>query len=134
MEVKVLVVGIIDETWFKGTKEERAVKILNCLDRVSSAGQKLKNTFDYTPAPEELEKFSVAFLDGQPITIGVSDWTISNGRLKARGRIVADSVPVEAVKGSVAAAMRNPSAPLERDNGAAVLNGTSASQPVKAGK
>ena len=126
MECKVLIVGISDETWYRGTKDERVVKTLNCLDRVTTAGQKLKNTFDYTPDSEELKKINLSALEMQPMTLGVSEWFVNNGRLKARGRIVLDSVPPHAMEGSVAAA-------IVRDTGSSVLNGTSA-VPAKAGK
>lgn len=101
MKLEVLVVGIVEETWFKGTRDERAVKMLNCLDRVSCAGQKIKATFDYTPSPEELEYINLSALEMQPLTIGPSDFTVTNGRLKVRGKIDLDSVPAAArlVKG-----------------------------------
>lgn len=127
MQIKALVVGISDEVWFKGTRDERKVQQLNCLDRVSCAGQKLKNTFDYTPSAEELLTINVPALDGQLITIGVSDIQVSNARMKVRGRIDLETLPPELLRGTVAAAI----APV-RDVGQAVLN--NGSTTAKAGK
>jgi len=96
MKLEVLVVGLTDEVWFKGTRDERAAKGLNCLDRVSCAGQKIKETFDYYPSPDELSHLNVASLEGQTITIGVSSLAMSNGRLKVRGKLDMDALPASA--------------------------------------
>jgi hypothetical protein len=137
MQAKVLVVGVIPETWFKGSKDERAAVVLNCSDRVSCAGQRMKNTFDYTLAPEELEKINPDALDGQTIVIGVREWAVGGGRIKAKGSIDLDSVPPEARRGSIGAAIVAGQvggaigvAIPSRDNGQTVLASNGATTPA----
>jgi hypothetical protein len=53
MRVEVYGAGISREVWFRGSRDERQVTVLNCLDRQAHEGLKRKQTFDHTPTPEE---------------------------------------------------------------------------------
>lgn len=97
MRVKVMVVGITPETWFRGTKDERQVNLLNCLDVERHVGQAVKDTFDYNPTEEERKQIDLDKLLMQPILIGVSGFKISNARLKVNGAIDVGSVPSAAI-------------------------------------
>ena len=63
MRVEVYVAGVAREVWFRGSRDERQVTVLNCLDRQAHKGLKLKQTFDYTPTPDEVE--ALGFPGGQ---------------------------------------------------------------------
>ncbi|MBI4663225.1 MAG: hypothetical protein HY735_30835 [Verrucomicrobia bacterium] len=47
MKVKIYVAGVFRDVWFRGSRDERQVTLLNCLDRTAHEGLKLKQTFDY---------------------------------------------------------------------------------------
>lgn len=98
MKGEFLCVGVIPETWFKGEKEERDVKILNLLDKTMHNNQLIRQTIDYVPAEEELETIDVEKLDGAKITIGVSDIMFKNSRLKLRGRLDVTTLPPGALR------------------------------------
>lgn len=93
MKGEFLCVGVIPEVWFQGTKDEQAVKVLNLLDKTTHLDQVMKNTIDYRPTKEEAEQLDLDKLDGNKITIGVSDWMFKNGRIKLRGRIDPTTLP-----------------------------------------
>jgi len=94
MKVDILCVGVNHETWFRGTRDERQVSVLNCLDRAQHLGLKLKNTFDYNPAPDEVAELFLEKLDGLPLTIAVSEIRAANaGRLTMRGKIDRGTLP-----------------------------------------
>lgn len=132
MIVKALVVGVVEETWFKGTKDERKVKQLNLMDTDKFC--QMKESFDYTPKEEELAVLDLEHLELSVITVGVSMFTKENGRLKVtRGKIDLDTVPATARRGSGSAdAKRSQAASPERDNGKTVLSGMSAASKAGA--
>jgi len=94
MKAIVLVAGVTLDTWFRGTRDERQVTVLNCLDSEAHLGRKLKQTFDYTPSPEEAAELNLPALDGQRITLAIEEIkAASGGRLKMRGTIDRSGLP-----------------------------------------
>ena len=105
MRVEVYVAGVSKDTWFRGTRDERQVSVLNCLDRQAHEGRKFKQTFDYTPTPEEVEQIDIEKLDGAHLVLGVEDIKPTNGgRLKFRGSIDRSSLPKGALRDNTAGA------------------------------
>jgi len=99
MKVEVYVAGVSNEVWFRGTRDERQVTILNCLDSKAHDGLKLKQTFDYTPTKEEVELYDLEKLDGAGLTLAVDEIKAANGgRLKFKGKIDRSSVPKQALR------------------------------------
>jgi hypothetical protein len=58
MKIKVCVAGVTKEVCFRGSRDERQVTVLNCLDSEACEGLKLKQTFDYVPTKEVSPKVS----------------------------------------------------------------------------
>lgn len=113
MKIEVYVAGVSQDVWFRGTRDERQVTMLNCLDRQAHDGLKLKQTFDYTPTREEAETLELERLDGALLTLGVEEIKAANGgRLKFRGKIDRASVPKQALRtnGAASAAAKTQSA------------------------
>jgi hypothetical protein len=99
MKVEVYVAGVSQECWFRGTRDERQVTMLNCLDRHAHDGMKLKQTFDYTPTKDESEAFDLEKLDGATLVLAVEEIKPANGgRLKFKGKIDRNSVPKTALR------------------------------------
>jgi len=99
MKVEVYVAGVSHEVWFRGSRDERQVTLLNCLDRSVHDGLKLKQTFDYTPNEEEREAIELEKLDGASLILGVEEIKAANGgRLKFKGKIDRGSVPKQALR------------------------------------
>jgi len=67
MQVNCTVVDDVPETWFKGTRDEKAVRILTCLD--VGPGARLKNTFDYRLTEEDAKKFPLGSLGGKSVIV-----------------------------------------------------------------
>jgi hypothetical protein len=104
MKVEVYVAGVSHEVWFRGSRDERQVTLLNCLDRCAHDGLKLKQTFDYTPTKEEEDSIELEKLDGLSLVLGVEEIKASNGgRLKFNGKIDRASVPKQALRNNGAA-------------------------------
>lgn len=79
------------ETWGKdGDKGE--AHVLTCLD-MSASGERLINTFDYNLREEEFAAYSGKLAE-KIIELVVTEFNPTNfgSRLRARGRIVAESV------------------------------------------
>ena len=105
MKVEVYVAGVGHEIWFRQSRDERQVTVLNCLDRHAHEGLKLKQTFDYTPTKEEEEAFELEKLDGITLTLAVEEIKAANGgRLKFKGKIDRASVPKSALRNNGAVA------------------------------
>jgi len=99
MKAPVYVCGISKEVWFRKTRDERQVSVLNCLDREAHEGKKLKETFDYVPTPEEADELNIEALDGQNITLAVLQIkAATGGRLKFIGSIDRSTLPKGATK------------------------------------
>jgi hypothetical protein len=106
MKVEVYVAGVAREVWFRGTRDERQVSVLNCLDRTSHEGLKLKQTFDYTPSKEEEEAIDLDKLEGANLVLATEEIKAANGgRLKFRGKIDRASVPKQALRNNGAASV-----------------------------
>jgi hypothetical protein len=106
MKIDVYVAGVSREVWFRGTRDERQVMLLNCLDRAAHDGMKLKQTFDYAPTPEEVEAIELEKLEEQSLVLGVEEIKAANGgRLKVRGKIDRGTVPKQALRNNGAASM-----------------------------
>ena len=104
MKIEVYVAGVSPEIWFRDTRDERQVTVLNCLDRVSHEGLKLKQTFDYQPSREEQESIDLEKLDGLTVVLAVEEIKAANGgRLKFKGKIDRSSVPKQALRASAPA-------------------------------
>jgi hypothetical protein len=104
MKAEVYVAGVGHEIWFRGSRDERQVTVLNCLDRHAHDGMKLKQTFDYIPTKEEEEAIDLDKLDGATLVIGVEEIKAANGgRLKFKGKIDRGSVPKQALRSNGAA-------------------------------
>ncbi len=112
MKVELYVAGVSHEVWFRGSRDERQVTVLNCLDRIAHDGLKLKQTFDYTPTKEEEDAIELERLDGVTLVLGVEEIKAANGgRLKFKGRIDRGSVPKQALRnGAAGAAAKTPAA------------------------
>ena len=104
MKVEVYVAGVAHEVWFRDSKDERQVLVLNCLDRTAHEGLKLKQTFDYTPTKEEVEAIDLDKLDGANLILAIDEIKAANGgRLKFKGKIDRNSVPKQALRNNGAA-------------------------------
>ena len=104
MKAEIYVAGVSREIWFRGTRDERQVMLLNCLDRAAHDGLKLKQTFDYAPSPDEVEAIDLEKLDGASLVLDVEEIKAANGgRLKFKGRIDRGSVPKQALRNNGAA-------------------------------
>lgn len=99
MKIEVYVAGVSQDVWFRDTRDERQVTMLNCLDRQAHDGLKLKQTFDYTPTKEEQDAYELQKLDGATLILAVDEIKAANGgRLKFRGKIDRSSVPKQALR------------------------------------
>ena len=99
MKAEIYVAGVSQEVWFRDSRDERQVRVLNCLDRMAHDGLKLKQTFDYVPTKEEEEAIELDKLDGATLTLAVEEIKAANGgRLKFKGRIDRASVPKQALR------------------------------------
>jgi len=96
MKIPVYIAGVLPETWFRDTRDERQVWCLNCLDTQTHLGVKMRQTFDYVLTADEMKLLQPAELDGQDIVLAVSDVRISNGRLRVTGKIDLSTVPESA--------------------------------------
>ncbi|MGA2661660.1 MAG: hypothetical protein ABSH34_29610 [Verrucomicrobiota bacterium] len=74
MKVEVYVAGVSHEVWFRGSRDERQVTLLNCLDRCAHDGLKLKQTFDYTPTKDEEEEEEESIELEKLVTVQVGGW------------------------------------------------------------
>lgn len=93
MKIKALVVAVSDETWFKGTRDERAVCIPNLLDAEAHDGILMKNTFDYSPGQEDAG-IEWHALVGKPIVFACREIKQGQGgRLKMSGKVDRSSLP-----------------------------------------
>ena len=113
MKVEVYVAGVAREVWFRATRDERQVSVLNCLDRNAHLGLKLKQTFDYTPTKEEEEAIDLDKLDGANLVLAAEEIKAANGGpLKFKGKIDLASVPKQALRnnGASTAAAKPPAA------------------------
>jgi len=113
MMIEVYVGGVSHEVWFRDTRDQRQVVVLNCLDRRAHDGLKLKQTFDYTPTKEEAEAIELEKLDGASLVLAVEEIKAANGgRLKFRGKIDRASVPKQALRnnGAGSSPAKTPSA------------------------
>jgi len=103
MKLPILVVGVSSDQWFRGTRDERAVTVLNCFDSESFLGKKLKDTFDYTPTEDEQKQLDLTKLEGAKIIISVDGIkAASGGRLKFRGEIDRSTLPKGIARDGVA--------------------------------
>lgn len=93
MKAKVLVLGVSSQTWFRGTRDERAVPCLNCMDAETLDGKAIKQTFDYFPSEDENKEIDLTKLNMQPLVLAVEDIRPGNGRLTFRGSIDRSSLP-----------------------------------------
>src|SRR5262245_9240285 len=112
MKIEVYVAGVSHEVWFRGSRDERQMTLLNCLDRTSHEGLKLKQTFDYTPTNEEQQAIELEKLDGLSLVLAVEEIKAANGgRLKFRGKIDRASVPKQALRNNGAGGAKPANAP-----------------------
>jgi hypothetical protein len=112
MKVEVYVAGVAREVWFRETRDQRQVSVLNCLDRTAHEGLKLKQTFDYVPTKEE-EAIDLDKLGGANLVLAVEEIKAANGgRLKFKGKIDRASVPKQALRnnGAGSAPVKTPAA------------------------
>ena len=100
MKIDIYVAGVAHDVWFRGSRDERQVTMLNCLDRLAHDGLKLKQTFDYVPTKEEEEEaIELEKLDGASLILAVDEIKAANGgRLKFKGKIDRASVPKQALR------------------------------------
>jgi len=86
MIITATVVQDSPETWFKGTKDEKAVRIFTMLD--GDTVEPMPNTFDYRPSREELAAHPLGSLIGKSLAIGVRNIVpAKGGRLVFTGSI-----------------------------------------------
>jgi hypothetical protein len=101
MRITGTVLAVENETWFKGTKDERAVPQLNCLDLIRNGEPHMKNTFDFTIAREDAD-IAVESLIGCEVTFLTNKASVSSGgRLSFSGRILRDKLPKGALSAPV---------------------------------
>jgi hypothetical protein len=99
MKIEIYVAGVSHDVWFRGSRDERQVTMLNCLDRLAHEGLKLKQTFDYVPTKDEEEGLELQKLEGATLTLAVDEIKAANGgRLKFKGKIDRSSVPKQALR------------------------------------
>ena len=99
MKVDIYVAGVAHDVWFRGSRDERQVTMLNCLDRLAHDGLKLKQTFDYVPTKDEEDAIELEKLEGASLILAVDEIKAANGgRLKFKGKIDRASVPKQALR------------------------------------
>ena len=99
MKVDIYVAGVSHDVWFRGSRDERQVTMLNCLDRLAHDGLKLKQTFDYVPTKDEEDGIELEKLEGLSLVLAVDEIKAANGgRRKFKGKIDRASVPKQALR------------------------------------
>jgi hypothetical protein len=99
MKMEIYVAGVTREVWFRGSRDERQVTLVNCLDRTAHEGLKLRQTFDYVPSKEEEEAIDFEKVDGCGLVLAVDEIKAGNGgRFKFRDKIDRTSVPAHALR------------------------------------
>lgn len=81
------------DTWFKGSRDERAVRALTLLD--TDTENPMPNTMDYRLSAEEMKEIPAGSLNQKSVTISVRDIKPGNG-----GRLVLVGSLVQPVNGS----------------------------------
>jgi hypothetical protein len=93
MIINAMVVQDRPEKWFQGTRDERDVRILTCMDPDTHLGQSVANSFDYRPTPEEQKHYPAGMLIGRIVKLSIRSIVPSKGgRLVMSGLIDAASV------------------------------------------
>lgn len=102
MQIKALIVQDRAETWFSGSRDERAVRIFTCLDQ--DTVQPMPNTFDYRPSQDELKGLDGKPVLNQPCELAVRSITpAKGGRLVMAGKILSIAgKPVNGAKSTTA--------------------------------
>jgi len=100
MRITGTVLSVEKETWFKGSKDQRDVKMLNLLDRSkhhTDGEPRMKNTYDFTVDREDSD-IDLDKLVGVEVGLMCSKATVSDGsRLRLTGRILREKLPAGAV-------------------------------------
>lgn len=87
MKISATLVQDRDETWFKGQKDEREVRVFTMLD--TDPTEPMPNTFDYRPSKEETDSISKGALIGRVLEIAVRKIEpAKGGRLVFSGKLV----------------------------------------------
>lgn len=87
MKISALVVQDRSDTWFKGQRDERHVRILTLLD--SDLDNPMPNTFDYRLSDDEAKIVPAGSLNMKPVTVSVRAITPAKaGRLVFAGAFV----------------------------------------------
>jgi len=72
------------ETWFRGKRDERAVRVLTLFDTDTVAP--MPQTIDYTLSDEEAKNLPQGTLKSKVITVYAKEFRVANGgRLSIRG-------------------------------------------------
>jgi len=99
MKAKVYVAGIESQTWFQGSRDERDVPMLNCLDSDAHLGMKLKQTFDYMLSRDEATELKLDPIEGAIIVLSITEFKPgAGGRLRASGQIDRSTLPKGALE------------------------------------
>ena len=67
----------------KGAVKDQRLSLLD----IDESGHRMKNTFDYDLSDDEKAKYAGKLLDKQ-VRLGVSDFLVFGGRLRARGKLL----------------------------------------------
>lgn len=98
MKIIALCVGVVHETWFRDTRDERQVSLLSLVDADSFLDKKLGQMLTYAPSPDEQKELLLDKLDMVKLSIAVSEIRPSQGgKLGIRGMIDRSTVPAAAV-------------------------------------
>lgn len=96
MKINAMIVQDRPEKWFQGTKDERDVRILTCMDSETHLGQSVPSSFDYRPTQDEQKLYPAASLIGKVIVLSVRSITpAKGGRLVMQGLIDPASVAIK---------------------------------------
>lgn len=100
MRIEAMIIGVSKDTWFRGSRDEREVTVLNCVEHKSVMGKKLRETFEYTLGKEELALADWGALEFTPVVLVVEHIRVGTaGRIRFAGVIDQSSLPKKAASG-----------------------------------
>jgi len=103
MRVSALVVQDRRETWFKGQKDERTLRIWTCLD--TDPLEAMPATFDYRPGDDELKAHPEGSMSMKPVELSVREIKPGKGgRFVFLGKLVEPQLANNAAKTKPASA------------------------------
>lgn len=91
MQVNAIIIGVSQDTWFRGSRDERQVTVLVCAEKDKVMGRKLRTTFEYTLGKDEVELANWSSMEFHPITLVVDTVKVGTGGQIRFGGIIDQS-------------------------------------------